>query len=67
MNNPNIPPQVTAINTATINEFMTPHVSLTLPIELLKAFDNGDEGIVRIVGGVYRNVASLFSDDTGIK
>ena len=66
LNDPNNPLQITAINTSTINGFGGPAISMTIPLELLRAFSDGN-GVIRIVSAVYRNIAAIFSDDIKMK
>ena len=50
---------ITAIDTYDFIGLENPRISLTIPIELLKAFDDGD-GLIRIISAVYRNVSWVF-------
>lgn len=56
--------QITSINTSSINEYQGSHISMTIPLELLKVFENGS---IRIVSSVYNNISMIFSDDIGKK
>ena len=66
LNNPNNPLQITAINTSSLNGTVVPHISMTIPLELLRVFNDG-VGEIRIVSAVYRNISSIFSNGIGLK
>ncbi len=51
---------VTAINSSDFLSLTGPLITLTIPLELLKAFDDGD-GIVRVISAIYRNVTNVYS------
>ena len=56
----NVPLQFTAIDTSKYSGFEDSPVSLSLPLELLQEFDDGD-GLIGIVSASYRNVDMIFS------
>ena len=62
LNDPNNPLQITAINTSNINGSVGPAISMTIPLELLRIFNDGD-GEIRIVSAVYRNISIIFSNE----
>lgn len=63
---PNLPPQLTSINTSSLNVNTGPTIAVTIPLELLRAFDGGN-GEIRIISVLYRNVSLIFSADIGNK
>ena len=62
----NLPLQISVINTTKLMKYEGPHVTITIPLPLLRAFDEGD-GLIRIVSAVYRNVENVFSDELDAK
>ncbi len=52
---------VTAINSSDFLSLTGPLITLTIPLELLKAFDDGD-GIVRVISAIYRNVTNQIKE-----
>ena len=54
------PPEIIAIDTSNLKETTGPQVSLSIPLELLRVFDDG-EGLTRIISALYRNVSGVLS------
>ena len=52
---------VVVFNSSSVDEYVGPAVSVTIPLEILHVFDDDNDGSIKIASTLYSNVSLLLS------